>query len=414
MFEELGLNVARQPDNAREPAPGQPRGWMDGETPDVIEALAGRRAAEPGRAGDQALGSLDAASLQGQAQSTPRPDGHPKGGTSGGSIRHGAGGLVAMSEIAERLASGAPRSLAAPADDLRPAGADVLLDGRPCCCCARTTTSGWPTTRACVRRPRTRRALGRRRRCLAARVGLDDDPQAAGGTPRRVRGHPVLPAVRLRVPREPGRDRRARRGRGRDLLRRAQPRIDRRRLPPVARRGRRLPPPRRGAPRLVPAPPRRAPRRARDRDRLGVLDGRRHRAARAHRRARPDLRRAARGRRGARDRQRRARRPRRGRRGGAGGRGRRRDRDARQGARLLRRVRVREPRDRRVPGQHGAVADLLDRPGAAAGRGRVGRAGPAARAPAPGRPAPFQRRTLRGALAGRGSPSPRARCTSCR
>jgi biotin synthase len=39
MFEELGLNVARQPDNASNPRPDNRDGWMEGETPDVIEEL---------------------------------------------------------------------------------------------------------------------------------------------------------------------------------------------------------------------------------------------------------------------------------------------------------------------------------------------------------------------------------------
>jgi biotin synthase len=40
MFEELGLNVARQPDNGARPRPDNRDGWLDGETPDVIaEAL---------------------------------------------------------------------------------------------------------------------------------------------------------------------------------------------------------------------------------------------------------------------------------------------------------------------------------------------------------------------------------------
>ena len=38
MFEDLGLNVARQPDNGSMPRPDNRTGWMDGETPDVIAA----------------------------------------------------------------------------------------------------------------------------------------------------------------------------------------------------------------------------------------------------------------------------------------------------------------------------------------------------------------------------------------
>jgi biotin synthase len=42
MFEELGLNVARQPDNGARPRPDNRSGWLDGETPDVItNALSG-------------------------------------------------------------------------------------------------------------------------------------------------------------------------------------------------------------------------------------------------------------------------------------------------------------------------------------------------------------------------------------
>jgi len=41
MFEELGLNVARQSDNGANPRPDNRSGWLDGETPDVLaEALA--------------------------------------------------------------------------------------------------------------------------------------------------------------------------------------------------------------------------------------------------------------------------------------------------------------------------------------------------------------------------------------
>lgn len=36
MFEELGLNVARQPDNGSNPRPDNRDGWLDGQTPDVV------------------------------------------------------------------------------------------------------------------------------------------------------------------------------------------------------------------------------------------------------------------------------------------------------------------------------------------------------------------------------------------
>jgi biotin synthase len=39
MFTDLGLNVARQPDNGANPRPDNREGWLDGETPDVVEAF---------------------------------------------------------------------------------------------------------------------------------------------------------------------------------------------------------------------------------------------------------------------------------------------------------------------------------------------------------------------------------------
>jgi biotin synthase len=39
MFTELGLNIARQPDNGSNPRPDNRDGWLDGETPDVVEAF---------------------------------------------------------------------------------------------------------------------------------------------------------------------------------------------------------------------------------------------------------------------------------------------------------------------------------------------------------------------------------------
>ena len=45
MFEELGLNTARQAHNGANPRPGQPPGWLGGETPPTpIDRLVDRRA----------------------------------------------------------------------------------------------------------------------------------------------------------------------------------------------------------------------------------------------------------------------------------------------------------------------------------------------------------------------------------
>ena len=78
MFEELGLNVARQPDNGANPRPDNRSGWLEGETPDVVERGAGRGAA--GGARGPAVGSDDAAAVRGQAHGPSAPDGAPNSG----------------------------------------------------------------------------------------------------------------------------------------------------------------------------------------------------------------------------------------------------------------------------------------------------------------------------------------------
>jgi biotin synthase len=39
MFTDLGLNVARRPDNGSAPRPDNREGWLEGETPDVVETF---------------------------------------------------------------------------------------------------------------------------------------------------------------------------------------------------------------------------------------------------------------------------------------------------------------------------------------------------------------------------------------
>jgi biotin synthase len=76
MFEELGLNVARQPDNAANPRPDNRSGWLQGQTPDLVEELL---------AGEPAPGPVDlnvrlwdpSTQLRYRAKGSvpPRPDG---------------------------------------------------------------------------------------------------------------------------------------------------------------------------------------------------------------------------------------------------------------------------------------------------------------------------------------------------
>ncbi|HEX4806017.1 MAG TPA: biotin synthase BioB [Conexibacter sp.] len=79
MFEELGLNVARQPDNGANPRPDNRSGWLDGETPDVVELHLD--SAQPSSAFEVRL--WDPASqlrFESKRVIPPRPDGAPNAG----------------------------------------------------------------------------------------------------------------------------------------------------------------------------------------------------------------------------------------------------------------------------------------------------------------------------------------------
>jgi biotin synthase len=88
MFEELGLNVARQPDNGANPRPDNRSGWLDGETPDVVEELLADDSRTPTNTGGQDGGDPSALNVSLWDPSTqlrfkakrnvpPRPDGAP-------------------------------------------------------------------------------------------------------------------------------------------------------------------------------------------------------------------------------------------------------------------------------------------------------------------------------------------------
>ena len=85
MFEQLGLNTARQPDNGSAPRPDNRSGWLTGETPDVVaEHLAAPNPASLGDSPDGLEVRLWDPSRQlrfrAKASVPPRPDGAPNMG----------------------------------------------------------------------------------------------------------------------------------------------------------------------------------------------------------------------------------------------------------------------------------------------------------------------------------------------
>jgi len=86
MFEQLGLNVARQPDNGSNPRPDNRTGWMGGETPDVVDELLAASASsvpfEEERDGGSALrmrlwDPSTQLRFRAKRKVRPRPDGTP-------------------------------------------------------------------------------------------------------------------------------------------------------------------------------------------------------------------------------------------------------------------------------------------------------------------------------------------------
>ena len=130
MFEELGLNVARQPDNGANPRPDNRAGWLEGETPDVVEDLPRRRrgAAEPRSRSGCGTPRRSCASRK-KATVPPRPDGAPNRGPAAGGR-----GTASMSghrrTRLDELKDLGPVP-AACAWSAGPQGPRVVLDGKP-------------------------------------------------------------------------------------------------------------------------------------------------------------------------------------------------------------------------------------------------------------------------------------------
>jgi len=71
MFEELGLNVSRQPDNGSNPRPDNRSGWLRGETPDVVDELLASAPADDGGERTSGPQDLPSATREGDRQRAP-------------------------------------------------------------------------------------------------------------------------------------------------------------------------------------------------------------------------------------------------------------------------------------------------------------------------------------------------------
>jgi biotin synthase len=79
MFEELGLNVARQSDNGANPRPDNRSGWLDGETPDLVGAALEQPPDPPGLT-VRLWNPASQLRFERKRAVPPRPDGAPNTG----------------------------------------------------------------------------------------------------------------------------------------------------------------------------------------------------------------------------------------------------------------------------------------------------------------------------------------------
>ena len=196
MFEDLGLNVARQPDNGANPRPDNRSGWLEGETPDVVEEFldATPRAERRG----PPVGPVDPAPLRQEGAVPPRPDGAPN------AARSRLGGSP-VTDIAERLAEldelGLYRRMRMVSG---PQGPRVVLDGRPVLLLCSNNYLGLadhPRVREAAADAAMRWGVGAGASRLV--VGHDDRCTAASRSALAdVQGHRGGAAVRLRLPRQ--------------------------------------------------------------------------------------------------------------------------------------------------------------------------------------------------------------------
>jgi biotin synthase len=77
MFEELGLNVARQSDNGANPRPDNRSGWLDGETPDVAKELIDQAPVRDGGLDVRLWDPSTQLRFKAKQSVPPRPDGAP-------------------------------------------------------------------------------------------------------------------------------------------------------------------------------------------------------------------------------------------------------------------------------------------------------------------------------------------------
>ena len=299
MFEELGLNVARQPDNGSNPRPDNRSGWLEGESPATpMEELIDHQDEAP---------MWDPSTQLRVVKKDKRVAGISEAPERDGGGERAAGGATSRPALASARSANAACTASCGSIE-GPQGPRVRSKGARSCCSARTITSVWPTIRAFVRRPPMPRSAGAPARAPRGwSRGTWSRTRSSRTQLAEFKGR-IGASVRLRLPRQRRHDPGARRARARS----SSPTSS---ITPRSSTAA-------GSPRAETVVYRHAdtehlawglsaqPGGGADRHRRDLLDGRRRRAADGAARPGAPLRHAADDRRGARDRRPRAGRPR--------------------------------------------------------------------------------------------------------
>ena len=80
MFEDLGLNIERQPDNGSRPRPDNRKGWMQGDTPDIIGDYIAETRPPAGELNIRLWDPSTQLRFKAKRNVPPRPDGAPNVG----------------------------------------------------------------------------------------------------------------------------------------------------------------------------------------------------------------------------------------------------------------------------------------------------------------------------------------------
>ena len=204
MFENLGLNVARQPDNAANPRPDNRSGWLEGDTPAAVRRPTPAPSSPAWRCACGIRPSSCASPENAMSPSAPTALRNATPSAAGAEARRRSRQVTEIqARLSELKGLGLYRRTRLVSG---PQGPNVVLDGRPVLLLCSNNYLGLadhPRVQDAAAEAAMRWGVGAGR--VAAGVGHDDRPQPPRAEARRVQGDRGRAAVRLGLSGEPRR-----------------------------------------------------------------------------------------------------------------------------------------------------------------------------------------------------------------